>query len=57
MKLSVLKGDITDQHVDVIVNAATTRLAHGAGVVGAIVKKGVEVYRRSEMISSGAMDY
>lgn len=40
MKLSVLKGDITDQHVDVIVNAANTRLAHGAGVAGAVVEKG-----------------
>ena len=40
MKLSVLKGDITDQHVDVIVNAANTSLFHGAGVAGAIVKKG-----------------
>ena len=40
MKLSVLKGDITDQHVDVIVNAANSSLAHGAGVAGAIVKKG-----------------
>lgn len=40
MKLSVLKGDITDQHVDVIVNAANTSLAHGSGVAGAIVKKG-----------------
>ena len=40
MKLSVLKGDITDQHVDVIVNAANARLLHGAGVAGAIVRKG-----------------
>ena len=40
VKLSVLKGDITDQHVDVIVNAANTRLDHGAGVAGAIIKKG-----------------
>lgn len=40
VKLSVLKGDITDQRVDVIVNAANDRLAHGAGVAGAIVTKG-----------------
>ena len=40
MKLSVLQGDITDQHVDVIVNAANTSLSHGAGVAGAIAKKG-----------------
>ena len=46
MKLSVLKGDITDQHVDVIVNAANTRLAHGAGVAGAIVEKGGRVIQK-----------
>lgn len=40
MKLSVLNGDITDQHVDVIVNAANTSLGHWGGVAGAIVKKG-----------------
>ena len=40
VKLTVSKGDITDQHVDAIVNAANDRLAHGAGVAGAIVKKG-----------------
>ena len=40
MKISVIKGDITDQRVDVIVNAANQRLCHGAGVAGAIVRKG-----------------
>ena len=40
VKLSVIKGDITDQNVDVIVNAANNRLSHGAGVAGAIIDKG-----------------
>ena len=40
MKISVIKGDITDQRVDVIVNAANEHLSHGAGVAGAIVRKG-----------------
>ena len=35
-----MKGDITDQQVDAIVNAANTRLDHGAGVAGAVIKKG-----------------
>ena len=35
-----MKGDITDQQVDAIVNAANTRLDHGAGVAGAVINKG-----------------
>lgn len=38
--MSVLKGDITDQRVDAIVNAANENLDHGAGVAGAIIRKG-----------------
>ena len=40
VKLSLYKGDITDEAVDAIVNAANERLQHGAGVAGAIVRKG-----------------
>jgi len=38
--LRLVKGDITERNVDVIVNAANSYLRHGAGVAGAIVRKG-----------------
>lgn len=38
--LAVVQGDITEEEVDAIVNAANSRLAHGGGVAGAIVRKG-----------------
>jgi O-acetyl-ADP-ribose deacetylase (regulator of RNase III) len=39
-KIYFLKGDITDLAVDAIVNAANTDLVLGAGVAGAIRRKG-----------------
>jgi O-acetyl-ADP-ribose deacetylase len=38
--IRLVKGDITERRVDVIVNAANSYLKHGAGVAGAIVRKG-----------------
>jgi O-acetyl-ADP-ribose deacetylase (regulator of RNase III) len=38
--LRLVHGDITDSHVDAIVNAANSRLAHGGGVAGAIIRRG-----------------
>lgn len=38
--IRLLQGDITDEKVDAIVNAANSQLAHGGGVAGAIVRKG-----------------
>jgi O-acetyl-ADP-ribose deacetylase (regulator of RNase III) len=38
--IRLIKGDITEQNVDVIVNPANSFLKHGAGVAGAIVRKG-----------------
>jgi O-acetyl-ADP-ribose deacetylase len=38
--IRLVKGDITERKVDVIVNAANSYLKHGAGVAGTIVRKG-----------------
>ncbi|MBI2838700.1 MAG: macro domain-containing protein [Acidobacteria bacterium] len=38
--LRIMQGDLTEQEVDAIVNAANSQLAHGGGVAGAIVRKG-----------------
>lgn len=40
VKIEFLKGDITEMAVDAIVNAANNDLALGAGVAGAIRRKG-----------------
>ncbi|MBC7186502.1 MAG: macro domain-containing protein [Calditrichaeota bacterium] len=39
-EIELLRGDITEMATDAIVNAANEHLAHGAGVAGAIVRKG-----------------
>jgi len=43
MQLSLLKGDITEVQVDAIVNAANNELWMGAGVAGAIKRKGGQI--------------
>lgn len=44
--LLLVHGDLTEEHVDAIVNAANAQLAHGGGVAGAIVRRGGSVIRR-----------
>lgn len=44
--IDLVKGDITNLGTDAIVNAANSRLQHGAGVAWAIVNKGGYVIQR-----------
>jgi poly [ADP-ribose] polymerase 10/14/15 len=42
-EVKIFVGDLTELAVDVIVNAANTRLNHGSGIAGAIMRKGGHV--------------
>jgi O-acetyl-ADP-ribose deacetylase (regulator of RNase III) len=45
-KMRLLIGDIIDRETDAIVNSANNYLKHGAGVAGAIVKKGGQIIQQ-----------
>ncbi|HET7283325.1 MAG TPA: macro domain-containing protein [Nitrososphaeraceae archaeon] len=44
--IKLVKSDITERNVDVIVNAANSYLKHGGGVAAAIVRKGGQVIQQ-----------
>jgi len=49
--ITLLTGDITDENVDAIVNAANERLARGGGVCGAIhLRGGPEIWKECQAI-------
>ncbi len=49
--IRIVHGDITEEEVDAIVNAANEYLKHGGGVAGAIVRKGgYEIQEESDKI-------
>lgn len=39
VKLQIVQGDITEEHVEAIVNAANAQLRHSGGVAGAILRR------------------
>lgn len=46
VELQIRQGDLTEEQVDAIVNAANSQLRHGGGVAGAIVRKGGPTIQR-----------
>ena len=44
--LSLIHGDLTEEAVDAIVNAANAQLQHGGGVAGAIARRGGAIIQR-----------
>jgi O-acetyl-ADP-ribose deacetylase (regulator of RNase III) len=52
MQITIVGGDIVDQHVDVVVNAANSGLLGGGGVDGAILRAGgpLQLQARRELV-------
>jgi len=53
--IKVLKGDITEQKVEAIVNAANNRFIMGGGVAGAIKRKGGKIIE-DEAVAQGPVE-
>jgi O-acetyl-ADP-ribose deacetylase (regulator of RNase III) len=53
--ISIIQGDITEQETDAIVNAANNHLWMGAGVAGAIKRKGGQIIE-DEAIAQGPIE-
>lgn len=53
MEITVVAGDIVDQHVDAVVNAANSGLMGGGGVDGAILRAGgaVQLQARRDLVA------
>lgn len=49
-RVSLRRGDLTEEPVDAIVNAANQHLQHGGGVAGAIARKGGPTIQRESDI-------
>lgn len=54
-EISIIKGDITEQETDAIVNAANNHLWMGGGVAGAIKRKGGIIIEK-EAVSKGPIE-
>lgn len=55
VNIKVIKGDITEQKVEAIVNAANNRFLMGGGVAGAIKRKGGKVIE-DEAVAQGPVE-
>ena len=55
VNVNVIKGDITEQKVEAIVNAANNRFIMGGGVAGAIKRKGGKIIE-DEAVAQGPVE-
>ena len=50
IRIRLIRGDLTEADADAIVNAANSRLQHGGGVAGAIVRKGGRIIQEESNV-------